>query len=115
MATSAPKIRPEEERIDWGRPSYAITGQIRALAPRPGAWTTIKGRRLRILSAASIEKDAADRAEPGTLCGVIEGCVAVQTGEGCVYLREVQPEGKKTQRALDWWNGLRAAEGERLS
>jgi methionyl-tRNA formyltransferase len=115
LATNAPKIRLEEERIDWERSSREISGLIRALAPRPGAWTTVRGRRLRVLAAAPVETDAADCAEPGSLCGVMEGGVAVQTGEGLVSLREVQPEGKKVQRAPDWWNGLRATRGERLS
>ncbi|MDR0648823.1 MAG: methionyl-tRNA formyltransferase [Synergistaceae bacterium] len=115
LATNAPKIRPDEERIDWGRPSGGISGQVRALAPRPGAWTTVRGRRLRVLSAAPAPEDEAGRAEPGTLCGVIDGGVAVHTGEGCLSLLEVQPEGKRAQRALDWWNGLRPAKGERLS
>jgi methionyl-tRNA formyltransferase len=114
-ATYAPKIRPEEEMIRWERSSSEICGLVRALAPKPGAWTTARDKRLRVLSAFPLTPDAESRDAPGTLYGVIEGGVAVGTGEGSIILREVQPEGKKIQRALDWWNGLRAAGGERLS
>jgi methionyl-tRNA formyltransferase len=117
-ATSAPKILPKEERIVWERSSHGICGLVRALAPKPGAWTTLRDKRLRILFADPLAADALGaehRDAPGTICGARDGGVAVTTGDGGIILRDVQPEGKKIQRALDWWNGLRAASGERLS
>jgi methionyl-tRNA formyltransferase len=77
------------------------------------AWTTLRGRRLKIGSAriadpASSASSAEDLA-PGELLGPIVG-----TGSGLLELLEVQPEGKGRQSAADWARGARLAPGERL-
>jgi methionyl-tRNA formyltransferase len=42
--------RPEDGRIDWSRSARAVHDLVRAVAPPfPGAFTTIDGRRLRLL------------------------------------------------------------------
>ena len=35
----APKINPEDARVDWGLPAAAIDRLIRGCTPEPGAWT----------------------------------------------------------------------------
>jgi methionyl-tRNA formyltransferase len=112
-ATFAPKISASEERVDWGKSTADIWRQVRALSPKPGAWTTIRGRRLRLI-IASLRDEFENFGEPGKLLGLSGGGVSVLCGGGVLSLIEVQPEGKKIQRAADWWNGLRAAPGERL-
>ncbi|MDR3353470.1 MAG: methionyl-tRNA formyltransferase [Synergistaceae bacterium] len=113
IATYADKISPEEERIDWAMPAFEICGKVRALSPRPGAWTMARGRRLKVLSASISEKSALNA--PGELIGMGEGGVIAAAGDGCIILEKVQAEGKKLQAAMEWWNGLHASEGERLS
>ncbi|MDR1472034.1 MAG: methionyl-tRNA formyltransferase [Synergistaceae bacterium] len=113
-ATRAPKITPDEERIDWSRPSAEIAGKIRALSPKPGAWTTMRGRRVRVLSAEVPPRAlCSECAVPGELdMGGIYPLV--WTGDGAIVLCTLQAEGKKIQSAADWKNGLRAAMGECL-
>jgi methionyl-tRNA formyltransferase len=111
LATTAPKITREEERIDWTASAREILGKIRALSPKPGAWTTAKGRRLRILQAGecrAVSVGLAGELTPGS-----EGPL-VASGAGSICLKTVQMEGKKIQSAADWWNGIRAAAGECL-
>ena len=43
-ATVAPKLTPEDERLDWSRPATEIARRVRALAPTPGAATTMRWR-----------------------------------------------------------------------
>jgi methionyl-tRNA formyltransferase len=105
-ATSAPKIAREEERIDWGRSAAEIERKIRALSPKPGAWTTIRGKRLIILSARRAKGHCRDMT-PGELSFVGEEPAAC-TGDGFISLAMVQMEGKKPQPAINWQNGLRA-------
>jgi methionyl-tRNA formyltransferase len=79
--------------------------------PKPGAWTTAKGARLKLLRARAEDPAAAAgdtaSAEPGTLVG--PGRVA--TGAGVLLLGEVQPEGKAAMAATAWAAGFR---GDRL-
>lgn len=113
LATYAPKIDRAEERIDWSAHADSISFKIRALAPKPGAWTTIRGKRLRILEARP-EEDGRGTSAPGTFAMSREGTPLVRTGNGLLALCSVQMEGRKIQPASEWWRGLRAGDGECL-
>jgi methionyl-tRNA formyltransferase len=111
--TYAPKISPGEERIDWNKTSRDITRQICALSPKPGAWTTLRGKRLLVLSARDASGDKAGiNYAPGKLYP--DRRPIVGTGEGLLELVTVQAEGKKPQPASSWKNGLRAGSEEYL-
>lgn len=116
-ATNAPKISRDDERIDWREPANKIADRIRALRPTPGAWTTIRGKRLRIIEAFPADAAEKRNAPPGLLLGTMDGRPLVAAGESgrdAVALVRIQMEGKKTGSAADWWNGLRPAGEERL-
>lgn len=111
LATCAPKISRDEERIDWGRSARDVIGTIKGLSPKPGAWTTFRDKRLRILAASLSTADC--NGEPGKLT-FTGNEIIVSCGNGCVSLSSVQAEGKKIQSAAEWKNGLRAAGEECL-
>jgi methionyl-tRNA formyltransferase len=113
LATYAPKISPGEERIDWGMTARAISNRVRAFSPRPGAWTTLRGKRLLILSARPIEVKPENGASPGELC-LGGGNPLVASYDGLVELITVQPDGKKPLPASAWKNGLRLCSKECL-
>ena len=64
-ATLAPKLTPADARLDWSEPAEALARRVRALSPRPGAFTVLAGERLRILRARSLGGAAVDA--PGTV------------------------------------------------
>src|SRR6266571_4473971 len=41
----APKINPDDARVDWKLPAHVVDRQIRACTPDPGAWTELDGAR----------------------------------------------------------------------
>jgi methionyl-tRNA formyltransferase len=47
----APKVTPDEARLDWNAPAARVVNAVRAFTPTPGAWTTLHGRRLKVLEA----------------------------------------------------------------
>jgi methionyl-tRNA formyltransferase len=100
--TYAEKLRPEELRLDWARPSHELDRVVRV----GGAWTTVRGRRLKVLAALP-ERSAAG--PPGSLDGTIVSC-----GEGGLRLEQVQPEGRGAQPAEDWRRGARLGPDDRL-
>ncbi|HUS61424.1 MAG TPA: methionyl-tRNA formyltransferase [Acidimicrobiales bacterium] len=103
-ATYATKIESAEHRIDWARPAAEIHRIIRL----GSAWTTFRGRRLRIRRAT-----VAPAMSPGTP-GSITG-LDVTAGDGrALRLVEVQPEGKALQPAQAWANGARLDGRDRL-
>lgn len=102
LATHASKIELEEGEILWDKPSQEIHNLIRAFSPRPGAWCWIHmpndKKRLKILRS----RLASGQGKPGELLST-EGIVAC--GEGAIQLLDVQPEGKKAMKAIDWLRG----------
>lgn len=108
--TYAHKIRPAEREIDWTRPAVDIHRQVRV----GGAWTTFRGRRLKVHRTRLIESPPA----PGMAVGDVEhagGEVLAGAGDGPLALVEVQPEGRGRQDAGAWFNGAHWVEGERLA
>jgi methionyl-tRNA formyltransferase len=103
--TYAAKIEPAEHHLDWSRPAVELHRVVRL----GHAWTTFRGRRLRVLRAHRAGER--DGLEPGELDPV---SLQVGTGAGVVELVEVQPEGKGAQAATAWRNGARPFAGERL-
>lgn len=110
MATYAPRISNEETQIDWSRTADVIRNHVRGLAPEPGAWTTLSGKRLKIFALAPAENRAL---APGDV-EVADGGLFAGTGTGAVELLEVQPAGKKKMTGADFVRGLRLSGGERL-
>jgi methionyl-tRNA formyltransferase len=102
--TYAAKLEPEEHHLDWSRPAVELHRVVRL----GQAWTTFRGRRLRVLRARMATGDGL---APGELDA---GTLRVGTGEGTVELVEVQPEGKGPQAAGAWRNGARLQAGERF-
>jgi methionyl-tRNA formyltransferase len=112
-ATLAPKVAPEEERIDWSAPASGVSGKIRALSPSPGAWTVFRGKRLAVLSAREATETSAS-GRPGEIV-LDSGAVLAHSGYGMVELTTVRPEGKRALEARDWSNGARISRGECFS
>ena len=99
--TYAAKVTAEEFRLDWSRPSAELARTVRAGNPRPGAWTTAAGRRLKVLRAAPVELP------PAGLAGEVLHGGVVATGKGGLQLVEVQPEGKRPTPGAEWARGFR--------
>lgn len=105
--TFAPKLLPQEEKINWHDPASKIHNQIRALSPFPGAWTYIQWgkekKRMKIKRSEVVETMSG---EPGSaLLFSKEGwIVACQTG--ALKLLEVQLEGKKNMPVHEFMRGV---------
>ncbi|WP_217166007.1 methionyl-tRNA formyltransferase [Streptomyces sp. AC512_CC834] len=109
--TLAPKITVEDARVDWAAPALRVDRVVRGCTPAPGAWTTFRGERLKLVHAVPVP-DRTDLA-PGRLAAH-KNNVYVGTGSYAVELLWVQAQGKKPMRAADWARGARITEGARL-
>ena len=107
LASYAPKITTDEARVDWARPAQRIHDLVRGLNPAPGAWTTFRGTRLKVLRT-EVASDGGGR--PGEV--LADGLVAA--GEGALRLVEVKPAGKRAMTAEEMFRGLRPAPGEAM-
>lgn len=110
QATLAPILQREDGTIDFGRSAAEIVNRLRGFQPWPGAFTSFRGKQLRVWAA----KPEAASLNAGEI-KVEEGRMLVGCGKNtALELLEVQPEGKKRMRAADFVNGYRPKPGERL-
>lgn len=107
--TLAPKITVEDAQIDWTTPALRVDRVVRGCTPAPGAWTTFRGERLKLIQVTPVP-ERTDLA-PGAL-EVGKNNVYVGTGSYAVELLWAQAQGKKPMRAADWARGVRIASGE---
>ncbi|WDM15779.1 methionyl-tRNA formyltransferase [Streptomyces lavenduligriseus] len=107
----APKITVEDAQVDWAAPALRVDRVVRGCTPAPGAWTTFRGERLKLVQVTPVPERTG--LAPGRLA-VGKNSVHVGTSSYAVELLWVQAQGKKPMRAADWARGVRIAEGETL-
>jgi methionyl-tRNA formyltransferase len=98
-ATYAKKILKEETRIDWTQPAHEIDCLIRGLSPTPGAWSEIKGERIKLLNCMP----ASGSGTPGA---ILDDILTVACGEGALRLTRLQRPGKAAMDAGDVLRGF---------
>lgn len=105
-------------KIDWNMTSEKLDCLIRGLISWPGAFTTYRGKTLKIWEEEPAEKVPSDRKvkeeEPGTVLGVEKDAFYVQTGKGVLKILAVQMEGKKRMAVKDFLLGYPVKAGECL-
>jgi methionyl-tRNA formyltransferase len=103
FATYAPKIDKEMTHISWNSHAQRIVNLIRGLSPSPGAYGMLKGKQLKIFSAAS--EPGSPAIAPGTMLELTEKGLRVAASDGFVVLGDVQMEGKKRMNIKDFLRG----------
>lgn len=102
LATYAPLIRPEDERLDLSHSATALANQVRALSPEPGASLILGDLALKVLRAAAQPGSG----RPGEVLGWRkEEGVLLGTGVEVLALQEVKPSGSRNMSAAAFWAG----------
>ncbi|CAE7502280.1 fmt [Symbiodinium sp. KB8] len=100
----APKIFRETCEIDWSGTAEQVRNHIRGLSPYPAAWTTFRGKNLKVYAAELIDRKLTS--EIGDIQTDWKTFLNVRTGEGVLSLTDVQLEGKKRMAVADLLRGL---------
>jgi len=115
LATYAPKLSPDDTRLDWAQNARALDALIRGLMPEPGAVTRFGDLSIKILEAVAdegAEAVAADAA-PGTVLAIDrDKGMAVSTGKGGLRLSRVQPANRRVMDAAEFARGYRVRPGD---
>lgn len=111
--TSAPKLTKENTELHWDRPARELHNQVRGLSPYPAAWCTLsfegqEAMTFKILETAVLSDELPSAEHP--LGQIIAGkrSLEIQTAEGRLEIKVLQPAGKKAMPAAAFLNGLRA-------
>ena len=105
----AHKINKDEARIDWSRPAKDLDCHIRGLSPFPGAWTTLDGKRVKILLSETHPQKSNKPADfhPGKLFGSNGelGVACNVAGEDILRILSLQPAGKSAMSGQEFIRG----------
>jgi methionyl-tRNA formyltransferase len=108
----APPLKPDAARIDWTRSAKEIHCLIRAFDPKPGAYTSLGGERLKLFRPSIM--DGCEKAVPGTVINADENGITIATGDGCLIIHELFLAGKKRLPAAEFLRGRPIPKGMRF-
>lgn len=111
LATHAPKIIPSLGEIDWTKPASELHNLVRGLSPRPGAFTSWKGKKLKFFST---QTEDIDTVQPGLIERIGDAGLTVGTGKGKLVVREVQVEGRRRLQVQEFIRGSSIEVGDIL-
>lgn len=105
LATPAPKIFPDDCKIDFSKPAEVVHNQIRGLSPHPASFTFLpNGERIKVYKAS-----IADEAEPlpsgAYKMSDDKKRLFVGTSTMPIELLEIQREGKKRMKVEEFLRG----------
>jgi methionyl-tRNA formyltransferase len=95
LATYEGWCRDPESRINWQAHVDQIYDLIRGCNPAPGAWTTVRGQKLRLYDVVKHRTHTfgAVAGKPGEVCAINEGAIEVAAQGGRLELRTARAEG----------------------
>ncbi len=110
-STHAPPLERADGALNFSKGVHELVNLVRALSPRPGAHTLLKGRPLKVAQARLAREPALG--EPG-LVSIRDKRVLVSAVDGAFELCRAQLEGRKELAAIDLANGRALKEGDVL-
>lgn len=117
-ATHTRMLTKEDGRIQWERSAGAIARQVRAYQPWPTAYTTWRGKLLKILATRPLDRQPAIPVAPGTALvrndQTGQKIMVVATGSGLLQIQRLQLEGKKAMNIDEFLRGYSQISGQVL-
>ncbi|MDP2941707.1 MAG: methionyl-tRNA formyltransferase [Candidatus Omnitrophota bacterium] len=114
LATFAPKLAKADGRINWGKSAAEVDNLIRGTAGWPGAFTSYRGKMLKVIEAAVEEAAPPQGVEPGRIAGVSSEGIVVSCASGALAIKKLQMEGRRAMGAADFLSGHKIPRGEIL-
>jgi methionyl-tRNA formyltransferase len=114
-ASWAPRITKEMGRISWDGRARDIHNRVRAMNPRPVAFTLFRGSPLQIWRSLAETHPSEAGEEPGTVLGVSGKGLRVQCADKTVLsILEAQMPGKSRVTGREFASGARLRPGDRI-
>jgi len=111
-ATYAPRLRKQDGRIIWEETAQRVCRKVRAMLPWPAAYTSWRGKQLKILKARALALESDQR--PGTILKARGESLWIATGKGILEVLKLQPEARPIMTAQAFISGRGMSEGEIL-
>lgn len=106
-------ISKADLKLDFSRSASSLQRQVRAYADEPAAYTSFRGKELKILEVEILPP--LHHLAPGSICQVIKNQgILIATGDDELLIRRVQAAGKKQMDAWTYSLGARFQPEERI-
>jgi methionyl-tRNA formyltransferase len=108
LTTYAPPLKKEDGRLNFEESASTIARKIRGMNPKPGTFTFLNGKRLKILKASPIllkEKDY------GKIIKIDKDAFYISCKDGALKVEQVQMEGKKIMDSSSFLRGFPLKQG----
>lgn len=103
--SKAPKIHSDTCEINFDQSTDAVYNFVRGMSPYPTAWTTLDGKKLKILKAKKGVDDYLH--EPTSYSTDGKKYLRFFTLDGFIEVEELQLQGKKRMNIKDFLNGYK--------
>jgi methionyl-tRNA formyltransferase len=113
LVTFAPMLKKEDGKIDFNKTSREIFNLIRGICEWPTAFSFYNGKSVKIYGAFISSENVEADLKPGEMY-VTKKKILVKTGDGFLELTDVQLEGKKPMKAVDFINGSHLVTGNKF-
>ncbi len=101
--TKAPKITPEMPEINWNHDAQNVVNRIRAFSPFPGAFSFLDKKRVKFFNSSVKKVEHGEK--PGTLISIDNSAITIACGNGSIYVREIQIQGKRRMTVSEFLRG----------
>ena len=107
----APKLYPDNCKIDWSKTTNQVYNHIRGLNPYPAAWTTILNNGQEISAKLyAVEKELTDHhLEPGKIITTKKE-LKIAVSDGYIRVKSLKLSGKKKMDTASLLNGFQFGE-----
>lgn len=112
-ATHAPILTRDDGRVDTARTAQSIYDRWRGFQPWPGAWTTVRGKKVTLHRMALVMPEKRGSA-PGVFRVEDDRLFFSAADGGSLEVTELQLEGKRRMPAADFLRGHGVVDGDRL-
>ncbi len=115
-AKEAPKLTPENTKIDWSQTAAQIDALVRGLSPYPVAWCYLNQQeeQLKVKIYKTTVEPAIPTEAPGTICAT-KKTIKVACINGYLFIEELQLPGKRKMDAASLLNGFTFGEDAMLT
>ncbi|WP_299045562.1 methionyl-tRNA formyltransferase [uncultured Polaribacter sp.] len=112
---AAPKLNPENTKINWNKDIDTVYNKIRGLNPFPTAWTNIKNGTEEISAKIyTVQKEITDHnIAPSTIISS-KKTLKVAVLNGYIIINEIKISGKKKMDVQSFLNGFTFLEGAKM-
>ncbi|MGM9881221.1 MAG: methionyl-tRNA formyltransferase [Bacilli bacterium] len=97
-------ITKEEEKINFNDTARNIHNKIRGLSSVPGAYTILKGKRMKIYKSEITS--SISQKEPGTIEKITNDAIFINTKDYIIKILDIKIEGKRRCLVSDFINGI---------